>query len=604
MRTRSLICTFLLAICFCFQGIAQSKISYDSDRYLKNEEKYPGAQIMQKVNNQVYFSHEGIEVWCDLAIFYQEANFFKAFGNVRMLQGDTITMTSKYAEYNGNTKFAFASSNVKLKTPSNTLETDTLFFNRNKQQAYYRSGGTLRDSATTITSNIGRYYMEDEKYSFVSDVVVTNPEYIMHTQQLDFYNDSGRAYLYGPTTITGENNEIYCERGFYDTHNDVGYFVKNSTVYYKNRKLEGDSIFFDRNRSFASATNNIRVTDTANQTLIKGHYAEVFKEKDSLFITKRALISSLQGKDSIHIHSDTLRITGPKDHRIVRGFYNVRMYGKTMSGKSDSIYINEKTGMTKMLGQPVLWSGAGQLTGDTIHLLNDVKTDQLDSLWVFDHAFIIQEDSIKGYNQVKGKSMYGLFEDNELYEVNLIQNTETIYYMRNDEEELIGINKTLSSSIKMLLNDREIEDIYYYKNVDGTVYPEGELPENAQRLKGFNWRGEERLDSKEELFEDDPPLNLPKIQGIPLPEAQPAFFDERHENDAPLLNEKSRLSPEILRARDSIPPPTQKDSLIVPQKVKIHSDTSAVPTQKANSKDSLSIPKKQDFTGRNDKNEH
>ncbi len=540
---------FLLIFFFGNNVFAQSKIDYDSDRFLKNEEKYPGALILKKVDNQVVFTHEGIKVWCDLAIFYQQENFFKAFGNVQMAQGDTITLNSDYAEYDGNTKFAFASDHVRMRTPNNTLTTDTLFFNRKKQQAYYRSGGTLKDSATTITSKVGRYYMNDEKYSFITNVVVTNPEYDIDTQQLDFYNTTGHAYLYGPSTITSETNTIYCERGFYDTRDDLGCFVKNSTIYYKNRKLEGDSIFFDRDSGFASATNNIKVTDTANNTIITGHYAQVYKKKDSVFITKRALISTLQGKDSIFVHSDTIMITGKPEKRVIRGFYNVRMYSETMSGKCDSIRVDEAIGLTKMLGNPVVWSGPGQITGDTIHLLNDVKTDNLDSLRVFENAFIIQKDSVDGFNQVKGKRMYGLFEENEMYEVNLIQNTETIYYVRNSESELIGIDKTLSSSIKMLLENREIKDIYYYTNADGDLYPEEELPENAQKLRGFNWRGEERLISKQDLFKDDPPLNLPKIKGIELPEVKEAFFDKGDERM--LLNEKSELSPKNLRPQRS-----------------------------------------------------
>lgn len=544
---------FFLVFFFGKNTFAQSKIDYKSDRSIKNEEKYPGAFIMSKVSNQVYFYHEGIKVWCDLAIFYKQENFFKAFGNVRMMQGDTITLNSEYAEYNGNTKFAFASNNVHLQTPNNTLTTDSLFFNRKKQQAYYRSGGTLKDSVTTITSKIGRYYMKDEKYSFVTDVVVTNPEYYINTEQLDFYNETGHAYLYGPSTITSETNKIYCERGFYDTRGDVGYFVKNSTIYYKNRKLEGDSIYFDRDSGFASATNHIKVTDTANNTIVTGHYAQVYKKKDSVFITKRALISTLQGKDSMFVHSDTIMITGKPEKRVVRGFYDVRLYSETMSGKSDSIYINEANGITKMLGKPVVWSGAGQITGDTIHLLNNVKTDKLDSLRVFENAFIIQKDSIKGFNQVKGKRMFGLFENNELYEVNLIQNTETIYYLRNSETELIGIDKTLSSSIKLLLKNREITDVIYNTNAEGVLYQETELPENARILKGFIWRGEEKLNSKEDLFLNDPPLNLPKIKGIELPEAKESFFD-KGEEEGLLLNEKSRLFPKKLE-------PQKRDSL-------------------------------------------
>ncbi len=186
-------------------GQEQRKIRYESERTLKNEEKYPGAFILSKVNEQVHFIHQGIEVWADQAIHYAEENFFKAYGNVRMEQGDTITMTSQYAEYNGDTRFAFASGNVRMKNPQTSLETDTLFFDRNKQQAYYRSGGTIRDSASVLKSRIGRYFLEDEKYSFTSEVVITNPDYVLTSNQLDFYSESGDAYFYGQLPLPVKN---------------------------------------------------------------------------------------------------------------------------------------------------------------------------------------------------------------------------------------------------------------------------------------------------------------------------------------------------------------------------------------------------------------
>jgi len=547
------------------------KIDYTSDRTLKDENKYPGAIILSKVTNQVYFIHEGIEIWCDQAIHYDEANFFKAYGNVRMQQGDTVTMQSKYAEYNGTTQFAFASGNVKMSRPLSSIETDTLFFDRLKQQAYYRSGGTVRDTASVLTSKIGRYYLDQDKYSFLSNVKVTNPKYVINSQQLDFYSESGYAYLYGPTTIVSETSTVYCERGFYDTRGDVGYFVKNSKINYENRVLEGDSLYFNRSKSFASGTNNIKVTDTLNRSLITGHYAEVYREKDSVFITKRALAATLQDNDSIFIHSDTIMITGKPENRIVRGFYNVRLFKSDISGKSDSIYLNQKEGITKLINvnrdavssagkkrNPIIWSGNNQMTGDTIHLLNNPVTEKLDSLKVFYDAFLIQKDSIEGYNQVKGKELTGLFVENELQQVDIIKNTETIYFSRNEEQELIGINKTLSSSIKILFEDKEIRDIYYYKQVDGTMTPPEEFPENARELLGFNWRGDEQLLQKSDLFKGQEPPKLVKISGIPLPEEQANFFDE-NDSERPLLNENSRLSPDDLID-------TKVDSLGVPIK--------------------------------------
>lgn len=554
-------------------------IDYESERQIINEERYPGAVILSGIDNQVYFNHEGIEVWCNNAVFYQEANFFKAYGDVRMQQGDTVTMQSNYAEYNGTTQFAFASGKVKMTRPTTTLETDTLFFDRLKQQAYYRSGGTVRDTASVLKSIVGRYYMEDDKYSFISNVVVTNPEYVINSEQLDFYSETGNAFMYGPTTIESETSTVYCERGFYDTRGDTGYFVKNSRIDYENRILEGDSLYFNRNTNFASGTNYIRVTDTLNNSLITGHYAEVFREQDSVFITKRALAATVQDNDSIFIHSDTLMVTGKPENRIIRGFYDVRMYKSDMSGKSDSIHVNQQTGLTKMINlstgpvtsvsvgrTPVIWSGNNQMTGDTIHLISNPRTEKLDSIKVFDNAFLIQKDSIKGYNQIKGKGLTGLFVENDLTQVDVVKNTETIYYMRNEEKELIGINKTLSSSIRIMFVNKEIDYIDYITSVDGNLTPEEELPENVRLLRGFNWRGDEQLMEKNDLFAGKAPPELVRIQGIPLPDEQENFFDESNE-DQPLLNENSRLRPEDLQDKkiDSIPtPPAGADTIPLP----------------------------------------
>jgi lipopolysaccharide export system protein LptA len=569
----STLLVFLLCLFSITKNFSQEskKIDYTSDRTLKDENKYPGAIILSKVTNQVHFIHEGIEIWCDQAIHYDKANFFKAYGNVRMQQGDTVTMQSKYAEYNGTTQFAFASGNVKMSNPQSSIESDTLFFDRVKQQAYYRSGGTVRDTASVLTSRIGRFYMDQDKYSFLSDVKVTNPKYTINSQQLDFYSDSGDAYLYGPTTIESETSTVYCERGYYDTRGDVGYFVKNSRIDYENRILEGDSLYFNRAKSFASGTNNIKITDTLNHSLITGHYAEVYREKDSVFITKRAVAATIQDNDSIFIHSDTLMITGKPDSRIVRGFYDVRLFKSDISGKSDSIYVNQKKGITKLINiggggntsvskkrTPIIWSDNSQMTGDTIHLLSNPETEKLDSLKVFYDAFLIQKDSIEGYNQVKGKELTGLFVDNELYQVDVIKNTETIYFSRNEEQELLGINKTLSSSIKILFENKEIRDIYYYKQVEGTLTPPEDFPPNARELTGFNWRGEEQLLQKSDLFKGEEPPKLIKIKGIPLPEEQENFFDEDN-GEQPFLNENSRLTPEDLKD-------TKVDSLGVPIK--------------------------------------
>jgi hypothetical protein len=136
-----------------------------------------------------------------------------------------------------------------------------------------------------------------------------------------------------------------------------------------------------------------------------------------------------------------------------------------------------------------------------MHLIGNNQTEKLDSLKVLNNAFIISKDTIgTGYNQVKGLNLYGKFRDNKLYEVDIVKNTEVIYYLRNDEQELIGINKNSSSKINMILDGKTIETITFFNNVDGEIYPEAELPENTRKLRGFVWRGDERIKTKEDIF--------------------------------------------------------------------------------------------------------
>ena len=565
----------------------RKQIEIEYAPYMDIVEEKPGATILTRNNSsQVHVKHKGIELWCNEAIYYGNEDFIEAYGNVRVKQGDSINMTSKYVEYSGKTQLAYASGDVILIDPDSKLYTDILHFDRIRQQAYYnQKGKVVRDTSGTITSTRGRYYMTSKKYQFVDNVKLVNPEYIIDTEQLDFYTESGFAFLYGPTTITSEASVIYCERGYYNTNNDTGYFVKKSKINYNDRIVEGDSLYFDRNKSFASATNNITVTDTLNNSIIKGHYAEIFREKDSVFITKRALAITEQENDSIFMHSDTLMVTGPSDNRIIRGYYNAKMFKSNLSGKADSIHMNQKTGLTQLINfydldsdaftkkkHPILWHFESQITGDSIHLISNSKNETLDSLKVFNNAFVINKDSLgEGYNQISGKRLNGLFVDNALETIDVIKNAETIYYLRNSEDELIGIDKSKSGAIKIWISENEIDELRKLNQIGGMTYPEEDFPEKERKLKGFVWRNDERPKSIEDLFADDPPLNLPKIKGLEEYKPQKEFFDEelRKRIDDAATSKKNKKSNTVKKNQPVLKPINKAARNLPPKKLNL-----------------------------------
>lgn len=520
----------------------QINIVYGAN-FTKDEANYPGASIFSKDERQVQFEHQGADLWCDIAVFYQKENRLEARGNIRLQQGDSVNMTSGRMEYEGDIRLAKAWKNVILKNTDMTLRTDTLYFDRENQESYYNSSGTIVDSANTLTSEIGRYFLKTKKYQFLDSVFIRNPEYTLESERLDYYTTSKNAYMYGPSTITGKTYRIYCERGFYDTKIESGYGIKNTKIDYNNRIIEGDSVYFDKASEFASATNNIKVTDTINKGVIRAHYAEVFKAKDSVFATKRAVSISLVEQDSLYMHGDTLMITGKPEARILRAFRNAKFYKTNLSGKCDSIHGDQKTGITQLINNPVLWNMENQMTGDSIHMISNLETEKLDSLKVLNNAFIISLDSISmdGYNQAKGKDLFGQFIDNELKFVDLVKNTEVIYYLYNDEDALVGINKSVCSAIRMVLTNSDIEEITFITEPDGDIFPEKDLPPESRKLKGFIWRGDERILTKDDIFdEDDNNIELVPIRGIENPIDIDAEEEERNKNEGDPVNKVTK----------------------------------------------------------------
>lgn len=465
-----------------------------------NQNQIPDALLL---TGNVRINHDGAIISCNKAYFFKKENYLKAFGEVQIVQGDTLFLNSKYAEYNGNIKFAFATGDAEMHSPEMSLKTDTINFDRTKQEAFYRTNGLIINKDNTLKSKSGRYYIAQKKFQFLTAVTLTNPKYVIQSNHLDYYNNSGHSYLFGPSTITGKDNFIYTENGFYNSKKNTGHFLQKSYIKYKDRVITGDSLYYDRNREFASATNHVKITDSINKGIVKGNYAEIYKQKDSVFVTKHAVAINLVEKDSVYIHGKILMVTGKPENRIIRAYKNARFFRIDMSGKCDSIHSSTKIALTKLIGNPVVWNAQNQLTGNEIHLIGNNQTKKIDSLKVLQNAFIISKDTLgKGYNQVKGQNLYAKFLDNKLDHADVIKNTEVIYYTY-DKLELIGIEKKISSRINLTFENNKIHTLTSFQNVESNTYPEKELPENARKLKGFLWRGDEQILCQDDIFPPD-----------------------------------------------------------------------------------------------------
>ena len=106
-----------------------------------------------------------------------------------------------------------------------------------------------------------------------------------------------------------------------------------------------------------------------------------------------------------------------------------------------------------------------------------------------------------GYNQIKGREMTGYFRDNDLWRIRVSGNAETLYYVREEDGALIGVNKSVSSYMKIQLQDNDIKQITYLEKPDANLVPDIKSLGGELKLEGFIWIEERRPKTKQEIFE-------------------------------------------------------------------------------------------------------
>lgn len=494
---------YLLLLFIPLMGMSQKskiKILHANQTYA-DQQQYPDALVL---NGDVRVQHKGAIMDCKKALYYRLDNRLYAYGDVIVNQGDTIYQYSDHLQYDGNSEKALSWGEVMVKDKDMVLTTDTLHFNRATQVLSYDCFGKIVNKENTLTSQIGEYFANDKKLTARQNVKVVNPDMDLKTGHLDYYTESGRSHLYGPSTIKNRESDLYTERGIYDTRLSLGYLLKNSIIYHQDNEIEGDSLYYNQLNDFASGTGNLVITDTVNNIVITGDYGEIYRRKDSMIVTQRPMAISIVDKDSMYIHGDTIAVTGKEQEKLMKVFHHVKFFKSDLSGKCDSLVTKQDEGLTELFTNPVLWSGENQITGDSIRLLSDKVTNKLDSLKIIRNAFIVQKDSVKGYNQIKGRNMFGKFIDQQLSNLLVKGNGAVINYARSEEtKELTAIMRMECSNILFSLKENSIETIKFLKMPDGKTYPPSQFPEDQGLLKGFIWRGEERPLTKDDIFIHD-----------------------------------------------------------------------------------------------------
>lgn len=192
--------------------------------------------------------------------------------------------------------------------------------------------------------------------------------------------------------------------------------------------------------------------------------------------------------------SDTART------RIVKAYYNVRLYKSDLQAVADSVYYGMQDSMFRFMGRPMIWAEDSQISADTIYM--QIQNQKMDNALLKENAFMVNvvADSTK-FNQLKGRKITVFFANNNIEKLFVDGNAENLVFSVNEKNNIITeMFHDRGGRIKVRMQDRKIMDYITIRKVDQKVYPFNMVTQDNEILPGFIWRPQDRPKSKEDLL--------------------------------------------------------------------------------------------------------
>lgn len=458
---------------------------------------------LQILEGNVEFLYDSIYMFCDTVYYYKARNYFEAFGDVKMNQGDTLFLYGDYLYYDGNERLVQVRENVRMENRNVILLTDSLDYDRVYNLGYYFEGGTLMDSVNVLTSEWGEYSPQTKVSVFNFDVKLVNPQFVLTSDTLIYNTQTKVANIVGPSDIESGQSHIYSEMGFYNTVERKAYLLDRSVLVNQGKKLIGDSIFYDETLEFGEAFGNVYMDDSVNKTMLTGEYCYSNELTGYAFATDKAVAVDYSQGDSLYMHGDTLKLVTffmdtDSMYRQMQAYHKVRFYRIDIQGVCDSMVFNSLDSCLTMYSDPVLWNAGQQLLGEEIKVYMNDST--IDWAHIINQALTVEQKDTIHFNQVAGREMKFFFEGGDIRRAEVIGNVQSIFYPEDEDSVMMGMNFIESSKLNLYRKDGKMERIVFITKPVGTFTPMFLIEPDKMKLENFAWFDYIRPRNKEDIF--------------------------------------------------------------------------------------------------------
>lgn len=451
-------------------------------------------------------------LYCNLAILNETTNILEAYGKVKIIQADTVTITGDTAYYFGNDRKAKINGRVKLDDKTILLTTNKLDYDLNSNVAYYNTGGKVVDKKSVLTSKEAYYNTVTKLVNFKTNVKVLDKEGNLTADSLHYSTLSKEAYFVAPTLIVNGKDTTYANPGSqYNTVTKIANLKGRSTVKTDDYIMIADTMIYDPPTEIGVANGNIVFLSRKDKAILTGDKGRYSKRTGVTRVFGHALLKNIMDNDTLFLNADTLVSLDNKETKVKKmyAYKKVLVYKSDMSAKCDSLSYNMSDSTIYFYQKPILWNNKNQSEADSINVL--LKRNKIKTMNMKGKSFVISIDTLINYNQIKGRKMLVNFTDSSRIEkVTVEGNGESIYYAIDEKNTVTGMNRVQCGKMNINFKKNKVSKIAFMAKPDGRFIPPKEIKTDDKELDGFRWRIAERP-TKESIMKIVAPPILVKL---------------------------------------------------------------------------------------------
>ncbi|MEP0713694.1 MAG: organic solvent tolerance protein OstA, partial [Algoriphagus sp.] len=251
-------------------------------------------------------------------------------------------------------------------------------------------------------------------------------------------------------------------------------------------------LYYSELDAYYEGKENVSVLSKERQVEVFGDVGEYWEERKYSLVHGNALVRRYFESDTLYMAADSLiSQDGEVDSmKYLLAFRSVKLVKTDLSSVADSLVYNYSDSSIQLFKDPVMWNQKSQISADS--MIFYLANEQLERVYMKDKVFVITQDTIRNFNQMKGRSMVGYFLEGKMDKVDIEGNGESLYFALQADTISQGINKTLSATIKLRFKEGAIQRVTYGIKPDGKFTPFQLITEENSRLEGFDWRFEEK----------------------------------------------------------------------------------------------------------------